>query len=110
MTPQEHDELLGYISHLPHLAAFAMMKAMPDSYEIVTQGLKDTTRIAASDPEVWRDIALSNHKHVLKSLDEMVKVLAVIRKAIVAKDQEALLEVFKAAKIKRERLDKAHAS
>ena len=105
MTPQDHDQTLAYISHLPHLVAFALMKAMPDNYlEHATPGLKDTTRIAASDPQVWRDIALSNHKPILKALDETVKVLATMRKAIVARDSEALADIFKQAKEKRERL------
>jgi prephenate dehydrogenase len=105
MTPQEHDQVLAYISHLSHLTAFALMKAMPDTYlEHATQGLKDTTRIAASDPLVWRDITLSNHKPILKALDEVVKVLAAMRKSIVARDQDGLTEIFKQAKIKRERL------
>jgi len=111
MTPQEHDQVLGYISHLPHLIAFALMKAMPEEYlEHATQGLKDTTRIAASDPQVWKDIALSNHKPVLKALDEAVKVLASMRKAIVARDADVLTDIFKQAKEKRERLDRAHAN
>src|SRR5271170_1389596 len=111
MTPQEHDQVFAYISHLPHLMAFALMKSMPDNFlEHSTQGLKDTTRIAASDPQVWRDIALSNHKPILKALDEAVKVLAVMRKAIVARDQDVLIDIFKQAKDKRERLDRAHAS
>jgi prephenate dehydrogenase len=106
MTPQEHDQVLAYISHLPHLAAFALMKAMPDNYlDLATQGLKDFTRIAASDPQVWGDIALSNHKPILKALDEAVKVLAAMRKAIVARDQETLMDIFKQAKEKRDRLN-----
>ena len=107
MPPQEHDEAMAYISHLPHLAAFALTKILPEhSAELATQGLKDTTRVAASDPQMWRDIALSNPKYVLKSLDEMVKVLAAMRKSIVTRDQEGLLDMFKQAKVKRERLDK----
>jgi prephenate dehydrogenase len=110
MTPQEHDQVLAYISHLPHLMAFALMKTIPDNHlDHATQGLKDTTRIAASDPQVWKDIALTNHKPILKALDEAVKVLAAIRKAIVGRDQEALMDVFKQAKEKRERLDRGHA-
>ena len=81
------------------------MKAMPDNYlEHATQGLKDTTRIAASDPQVWKDIVLSNPKPILKALDEAVKVLAAMRKAIVSRDPEALTEILKTAKEKRERL------
>jgi len=105
MAPQEHDQVLAYISHLPHLTAFALMKAMPDNFlEHAPQGLKDSTRIAASDPEVWRDIALSNHKPILKALDEAVKVLAAMRKAIVARDAESLTDIFKVARDKREKL------
>ena len=105
MSPQEHDETLAYISHLPHLAAFALMKTIPDKYlELATQGLKDTTRIAASDPQVWRDIALTNHQPVLKAIDEAVKNLATMRKAIVTRDAESLTDIFKTARDKRERL------
>ncbi len=111
MSPLQHDEILGFTSHLPHLIAFSMVKAMPEAYlEHVAQGFKDTTRIAASDPTLWVDVSLSNHKNVLKSLDETVKVIAQIRKNIVANDREALMEVFKQAKIKRDQLDKSHAS
>lgn len=109
MTPQEHDQVLAYISHLPHLAAYAMMKAIPENFlEHAPQGLKDTTRIAASDPQVWKDIALSNHKPLLKALDETVKVLAAMRRAIVARDQEVLVDIFKQSKEKREKMDRSY--
>ncbi|MDE2027631.1 MAG: prephenate dehydrogenase [Candidatus Omnitrophica bacterium] len=106
MKPQEHDEVLAYISHLPHLLAFALMKAMPDNFlEYAPQGLKDTTRVAASDPDMWRDIALTNHKPILKALDDTVKILAAMRKAIVGRDAEVLTDILKTAKDKRRRLD-----
>ncbi len=111
MSPPEHDQVLAYISHLPHLAAFALMKSLPDNYlEHATQGLKDMTRIAASDPQVWKDIALTNHKPLLKALDEAVKVLSSMRKAIVSRDAETMTEIFKQAKDKRDRLEKSHAA
>ena len=111
MSPHEHDEALAYISHLPHLTAFALMKIIPDQFlELATPGLKDTTRIAASDPELWRDIAFSNHKNVLKSLDETVKLLALMRKAIIAKDGDGLVDIFKQARAKREGIEKQHGS
>ncbi len=111
MTPQEHDETLAYVSHLPHLAAFALMKSIPDQFlENAGQGLKDSTRIASSDPDMWRDIFLSNPKNTLKSLDEMVRVIAAMRKAIVGKDRDALVEMFRQAKTKRERIEKSHGA
>jgi prephenate dehydrogenase len=111
MSPAEHDESLAFISHLPHFSSFALMKILPENVnDIITQGLKDSTRIAASDALMWKDIALSNHKYVLKALDEYVKALSTIRKAIVTKDQDVLIETFKQAKVKRERFDKAHSN
>jgi len=109
MTPQEHDEALAFVSHLPHLVAFGLIKSIPEQYlEMAPQGLRDTTRIASSDALMWRDIALSNPKNILKSLDETVKVLAAIRKGIVSSDGHALEEIFKAAKTKREGIDGSH--
>jgi prephenate dehydrogenase len=111
MTPNEHDEALAFVSHLPHLVAFGLMKSIPDQYlEYAPQGLRDTTRIASSDALMWKDIALSNHKNVLKSLDETVKVLASIRKAIVSFDGPSLEEIFKAAKTKRAGIESHHGN
>ena len=83
---------------------------MPDNLlEHATQCIKDSTRIAGSDPQVWKDIVLSNHKPVLKALDETVKILAAVRRAIVARDADTLTDIFKQARDKREGLDKSHA-
>ncbi|MBF0490267.1 MAG: prephenate dehydrogenase/arogenate dehydrogenase family protein [Candidatus Omnitrophica bacterium] len=110
MTPQAHDEALAFVSHLPHIVAFSLIKSIPDQFlEFAPQGLKDTTRIASSDALMWRDIALSNPRNILKALDETVKVIATIRKAIVSCDGPALEEVFKIAKTKREQIDGSHA-
>ena len=71
MSPQEHDESLAFVSHLPHMIAFSLMKAVPDQHlELAPQGLRDMTRIASSDASIWRDIVLSNQKNVLKSVDD----------------------------------------
>ena len=111
MTPQEHDDALAYVSHLPHVVAFALMKAIPDNMmDVAATGLRDTTRIAGSDPLVWRDIALSNNKALLKALDEAVKNLSSIRKSIVTRDRDGLAEIFKQAKTKRELLEKTHGN
>lgn len=110
IPPVDHDQIIGYISHLPHVAAFALMEVIPDEYlPYATQGLKDTTRIAASDAAVWKDITLTNPKVILKALDETVKGLSQMRKAIVSRDEEALIDIFKRSKAKREALDKSHA-
>ena len=107
MSPTEHDEILAYISHLPHLLAYALMNSIPEQFLAhATQGLRDTTRIAASDPKMWNDICVSNGKNILKSMDECAKALGAIRKAVVDADQQALMETFNQAKASRERIEK----
>jgi prephenate dehydrogenase len=72
MTPEHHDAAFAAVSHLPHLLAFAYMNAMgeqPAGQEYLSlagPGFRDFTRIAASDPTVWRDILLSNREEVLR--------------------------------------------
>ena len=105
LSPEEHDEILAYISHLPHLIAYGLMEAIPKEFiPYAAQGLKDSTRIAASSPQVWSDICLNNSTNVLKSLDEFVKNLFHFRKAVVDQDDKSLIEHFTKAKEKREEL------
>lgn len=108
MDPGQHDEALAFISHLPHLAAFGLINALPQELvHMAPQGLKDTTRIASSSPEMWSDIALTNVKPVLKALDEYVRALSSIRKAIIDEDAKNLIEIFKKAKTRRDGLVKS---
>lgn len=106
MSPDEHDRVLAYISHLPHAVAYALMASVPDEcLPYAAQGLKDTTRIAASSPQMWADICLANGKNLIKSLDEGTKNLSLIRKAIVSRDDHALVELFTKSKAKRDGID-----
>lgn len=103
LNPEEHDEILGYISHLPHLAAFALMEAIPQKHlEFSTQGLKDTTRIASSSVQVWNDICLSNATNIIKSIDEYVRHLGYLRSALVNRDSKMLMHHLTVAKEKRD--------
>jgi len=77
-----HDKILGVVSHLPHVVAYALVNAMDrtkidsiDLGEYCGGGFKDTTRIAASRPELWRDICLMNREAVLKGLHEYMRSL-----------------------------------
>ncbi len=107
MEPLKHDEVMAFVSHLPHLAAFAIMRSVPDEFlKFGAAGLKDTTRIAASSPKMWGDICFSNYRNVLKSVDEMVKSLAELRKLIIDHDEQALAQFLDGAKTKRELLEK----
>lgn len=107
MDPAKHDESLAYVSHLPHVVAFALMRAIPDDMLVYgSSGLRDTTRIAGSSPKVWNDICMSNYRHILKAIDESVRSLSEIRKAIVDQDEEVLTQLLTQAKTKREILEK----
>lgn len=105
MTPQEHDYILAYISHLPHIVAFALMSTVPDEHlPFAAQGLKDTTRVASSSPEVWKDICLANAQNIVKAIDECVGNLSTFRKAISDAEEKILTNEMKNACIKRKKI------
>jgi prephenate dehydrogenase len=91
MTPAEHDAALAHTSHLPHLIASILAAATPESLlPLVATGWLDTTRIAAGDVELWRQIFAANRDHSLRALDDFAKVLAQARAALEKTDYEAL--------------------
>ena len=103
LSPEEHDETLAYISHVPHLIAYALLDSIPAKYlPLASGGLKDTTRIAGSSPQVWKDISLSNSKNMVKALDEFVQRLKLLRQAMAERDEKILLDMFTKAKEKRD--------
>jgi 3-phosphoshikimate 1-carboxyvinyltransferase len=108
MEPGHHDEVLAATSHLPHLLAFSLVDTLAgkddnkDIFRYAAGGFRDFTRIAASDPIMWRDIFLSNRNAVLKALDQYVDGLGQLRAAIDAGDSRFLMGVFSRAKAARE--------
>lgn len=103
LSPEDHDKTLALVSHLPHLLAFALIESIPKEYlGIAPQGLKDSTRIAASSAQMWNDIFLNNSKNILNSLDGLVKNLAFLRKAIIQRDQKGLTQYLEKSKEKRD--------
>lgn len=91
-----HDDILARTSHVPHVLAAALAQLAArrgDVRDFVGNGFRDTTRIAASRPEVWRDICLSNRNAVLHALDEYAQVLEALRDAL-ADDDAAAVEAF----------------
>lgn len=108
MTPEHHDDVLAQTSHLPHLLAYALVDTLSgqgDSFEIfqyAAGGFRDFSRIAASDPVMWRDIFRSNQQPVLKILDRYVEDLAEIRTLIEQGDMAALEALFARAKAARD--------
>lgn len=102
MDAQHHDLVLAVTSHLPHLIAYTIVGTASDLEE-VTQGevikysaggFRDFTRIAASDPTMWRDVFLSNRDAVLEMLQRFSEDLTGLQKAIRLGDGEALFEHF----------------
>jgi len=98
-----HDEALSFSSHLPHLAAFSLIGIVPRKYlRFAAGGLKDSTRIAASDSQLWADIFLSNKTNVLSAVDALQGNLSRIKSAIKKKDKGLLIKILKEAQAKRE--------
>ena len=102
MTPQHHDMVLAITSHLPHLIAYTIV-GTADDLEGVTQsevikysagGFRDFTRIAASDPTMWRDVFLTNKDAVLEMLGTFTEDLSKLTRAIRRGDGEALFDHF----------------
>jgi prephenate dehydrogenase len=95
-----HDRLLAFLSHLPQLTASALMRVVGDAVgedglALAGRGLADTTRLASSPPEIWRDIAATNADEIGPALDALIRVLSDLRGDV--KSGDTLSEVFTAA-------------
>ncbi len=108
MDPQQHDKVLAATSHLPHMLAFGLVESLAkqeESQEIfryAAGGFSDFTRIAGSDPAMWRDICLNNKAALLEAMDVYQQDLQLIRGAIASGDAKVLLNVFTRAKKARD--------
>lgn len=109
MAVEHHDEVLAATSHLPHLLAYGLVDtlvSMDKSEEIfrfAAGGFRDFTRIASSDPVVWRDICLANQPALLAMMERFQTDLQRLTELVRAGDGEALGEIFQRAKSARSR-------
>jgi len=102
MDPEHHDRVLAVTSHIPHLIAYTIVGTASDLEEVTRSevikysagGFRDFTRIAASDPTMWRDVFLNNREAVLDMLDRFLTDLGMMREAIRARDGETLFDWF----------------
>ncbi len=100
MDVARHDEVLARTSHLPHLLAFSLVDTLArqdqrlDIFRYAAGGFRDFTRIAGSDPVMWRDIFIANRDAVLASLDDFEAGLKRLRTAVEAGDSDAMLATF----------------
>ena len=96
MSPQAHDAAYAAVSHLPHLIAFALMNAITDQalgkqyLSLAGPGFRDFTRIAASDPQMWRDILVANREELMAQSQIFQDVLKSFEKLITSGDGDAL--------------------
>jgi prephenate dehydrogenase len=104
LSPQKHDEVFAAVSHLPHLLSFALVHdlAQRDNREqllsFAASGFRDFTRIAASSPEMWRDICLANREALMVELERYAAELYVLHQALEHNDAAKLEEMFSLAR------------
>jgi prephenate dehydrogenase len=105
MPPREHDRILAMTSHAPHVIAAAIAAATPaEARQFTAGGWRDTTRIAAGDPELWADILLDNVVPVARALSRIAGVTEKILTALEAGDRRRLVALLTRAKEDRDAL------
>jgi len=109
MGARHHDLVLAGTSHLPHLLAYGLVDCLnrvddvDEIFQFAAGGFRDFTRIASSDPVMWRDICVANGDAILAMLERFESEMAQIKQAIESADGEQLLKVFADAKAARDR-------
>ncbi len=105
LAPAEHDRLLAAASHAPHVVAAALAAATPTpARQLTAGGWRDTTRIAAGDPELWADILLDNATAVVTQIEQVTAATEGLRAAIEAGDRTTLIRLLTHAKEIRDAL------
>ncbi len=110
MNVEEHDRILAATSHLPHMLAYALVNHLTKQsesdvfFELAAGGFYDFTRIASSDPVMWRDICLHNSREIAKDIRSLSKDLEFIAQKIEDSDGIALKQLFEQAKTTRSRV------
>ena len=115
MSVDEHDHILALTSHLPHAVAYNIVKTAINTDEKFKDeiikysagGLRDFTRIASSDPLMWRDIFIDNSENIIKILDKFSKNIDDFKKAISEKNSDKLFKIFASTKNVRKEIIKA---
>lgn len=108
LTAETHDLLVSRSSHLPHVVAATLASVILDPKQpkhqaaLCANGFRDTTRIASGSPEMWRDIALTNSKHLARALAGLVSELGRFRSALQRGDAPAIAKFFETAKQRRD--------
>jgi prephenate dehydrogenase len=108
LSPAAHDEMVARVSHLPHLAAAALMNFVCEHGNAPMQfcgnGFRDATRIAAGPAEMWKEICMVNREELRRAIDGMIEELSLARQMLENKDDVSLLAFLRRAKQLREEL------
>lgn len=113
---EQHDRVLAATSHLPHVVAYAMVDTLSKTtfvdeiFHYAAGGFRDLSRIASSDPTMWRDICLENKTAILEMVDAYQATLEDIKSKMRSDDAEGLFDVFQQAKTTRDRHVGPHGS
>ena len=111
MSPERHDLLLALTSHLPHMLAYGLVNLLADQtqsegecFDLAAGGFYDISRIASSDPVMWRDICLNNADELLARMGEYQEVMDRLAALVRSKDGEGLEQMFRKARSARSRI------
>ena len=112
MSPERHDRLLALTSHLPHMLAYALVNLLADQeqdegecFDLAAGGFYDISRIASSDPVMWRDICLHNADELLARIGEYQEMMDRLAALVRSKDTEGLEQMFRRARSARSRIE-----
>lgn len=105
MSPQQHDKILGNVSHLPHALAAALLNASDlNQLKFCGKGFIDTSRIASGPANIWADIFYTNSANICKGIDNTIKELGKLKKAAKLKNKNKIEKLLALARDKREKL------
>lgn len=111
LSPEVHDELVAFTSHLPHILATSLtnlIAALAEKEEkvlsLMGEGFRDTTRIAASPPSMWQEICLANREEISKAIKRFKEILSEMEEALSKEEKDKLLHKFEKAKETRDKL------
>jgi len=107
LSYKDHDFLFSKTSHLPHVISYSLTESLfknlgDETFDYSGGSLEDYTRIASSDPLMWKDIIISNQKNILQSIEDFEESLTNLKGLIEKKDEKALLDYFNRVKILRD--------
>jgi prephenate dehydrogenase len=115
LSPEEHDRLVAFTSHVPHLTASALSLLLgrlgedtPEAYELIGNGFRDGTRTAAGDPVMWRDICLDNAPAITEALDRLVAQIQEIRQAVHSAQANSVEKLLAQGRAVRRRVEETN--